>query len=58
LTDHLIDRDSLLTPEMLVESFDCDPAEVMKPAFDAIWSAAGYEKCKNYDKEGQRIKRA
>jgi hypothetical protein len=56
LTDHLIDRDTLLIPEILVESYDCDPAEVMREAFDAIWNAAGYARCKSYDKEGHRIK--
>jgi hypothetical protein len=52
LTDHLISRDTLLIPEALIESFDCEPAEVMRDSFDAVWNAAGYERCKNYDKEG------
>lgn len=54
LGGHLIDRDALLIPETLVESFDCDPAAVMKDAFDAVWNAAGYDRCRNYDEEGRR----
>jgi hypothetical protein len=50
---HRIDRDALLVPEVLVESFDRDPAEVMKPAFDAIWNAAGWPRSKNYDDAGK-----
>ncbi|MBC8273364.1 MAG: ATP-binding protein [Chloroflexi bacterium] len=51
---HRIDRDALLVPEVLVESFDRDPAEVMKPAFDAIWNAAGRPGSKNYHDAGKR----
>ena len=49
-----IDRDALLVPEVLVESFGRDPAEVMKPAFDAIWNAAGWPGSMNYDDTGKR----
>jgi len=38
---HPIDRDALLIPENVVESFECDLAEVMRPIFDAVWNAAG-----------------
>jgi hypothetical protein len=34
--DHPIDRDTLLLPENVIESFECDPAEVMRPIFDAV----------------------
>lgn len=57
LGGHLIDRDALVIPEILIESFDCNPAEVMRDTFDAIWNAAGYERCRNYDKAGRRVAR-
>lgn len=53
-----IDRDDLLIPEVIVDSFECDPAEALKPVFDAVWNAGGYPRSKNYNPEdGQRIKR-
>lgn len=54
---HPIDRDVLVIPELVVESFDYDPAEVMKPVFDTIWNAAGWEGSINYSNEGKRIER-
>jgi hypothetical protein len=50
---HYIDRDYLLVPEVMIESFDIKPAEVMKPIFDAIWNAAGWPRSLNYNKEGE-----
>jgi len=47
--NHPIDRDSLVVPETVVESFECDPAEAMKPIFDAVWNAAGLPRSKNYE---------
>lgn len=50
-----IDRDALLLPEIVVEDFECDPAEVMRPVFDAIWNAAGWPRSMNYDETGKWI---
>lgn len=50
---HPIDRDALLVPEVVVENFDCDPAKVMKPVFDAVWNAAGWPRSMNYDELGK-----
>jgi hypothetical protein len=44
-----IDRDSLVVPEVMVEGFECEPGEVMRPIFDAVWNAAGLPRCINYD---------
>lgn len=54
---HTIDRDILVVPEIVAESFDYDPAEVMKPVFDTVWNAAGWEGSINYNKEGKRVGR-
>lgn len=40
--DQFIEKDMLLIPEVMVESFENDPMEVMKPLFDIIWNAAGF----------------
>lgn len=45
---HPIDRETLLIPEIIIEGFDFDPPEVMRPIFDAIWNAAGWPRAMNY----------
>ena len=52
-----IDRDSLIIPEILVDGFDANAAQVMRPAFDAIWNAAGWPGSLNYDQEGKWVSR-
>lgn len=48
-----IDRDDLLLPESIVESYESEPADIMQPIFDAVWNAAGWPRSMNYDEEGQ-----
>jgi len=56
LDTYPIDRDALILPEIIVENFECNPSEVMKPIFDAIWNAAGWPRSMNYDENGDRIR--
>jgi hypothetical protein len=44
-----IDRDHLLIPEILVESYDTPASEILRPAFDAVWQACGFPRSLNYD---------
>jgi hypothetical protein len=53
-TDHLIGKDPLILPELLIESFNIEPSKVLRPLFDALWRASGYASCPHYDKEGNR----
>ncbi len=50
--EHLADRDALILPEILIESWAVDSAEAMRPLFDMIWNAFGYERSFNYDENG------
>lgn len=52
---YLIEIDSLILPEIIVENFECYPAEVMRPIFDAIWNAAGWEGSMNYNENGEWV---
>ena len=52
LEGHPIDRDTLLLPDVLVEDYGADVHTVLRPVFDAVWNAAGYERSFNYDAEG------
>ncbi len=49
----LFDREVLLLPDVLIDSFDTPADEIVRPILDAIWNAGGYPKCLNYDENGQ-----
>jgi Putative DNA-binding domain len=46
------DRDTLLLPDTVMESYDEPADKLLQPAFDAMWQAAGFECCRHY-KEGR-----
>lgn len=50
--NNLIDRNDLLIPEILVEDITLPAATILKPAFDAVWNAAGKPQSPFYDVEG------
>lgn len=47
-----IDRDHLLTDDILIESVDVPVDRILRPLFDQIWNGCGWEQSINYDKEG------
>ena len=47
-----IDRDALLVPEIIVESYEANVASLLRPVFDAVWQACGWNKSLNYDSAG------
>lgn len=51
--DHYADRDALILPELQIEDWSVDPAEAMRPLFDMVWNAFGYERSFNYDQHGR-----
>jgi hypothetical protein len=50
------DRDVVLIPEVLIESFDCDISQLLKQPFDMVWNAAGWPRSMCYDEKGSRKK--
>ncbi|CCQ51214.1 helix-turn-helix domain-containing protein [Crocosphaera watsonii] len=48
-----IDRDNLILPEVMIEDYNVDLYQVMKPIFDTVWNAAGYPRSLNYDEQGK-----
>jgi hypothetical protein len=58
-TDHAkpIDRDALVLPEIVINAFELNPAEVMRPIFDIIWNASGWSRSLNYDDQGNWLKK-
>ncbi len=53
LTGDPIDRTDLVFPEVVVDTFSPDYHQVMKPIFDTLWNASGYEGSPNYTENGQ-----
>lgn len=47
-----LERAVLQLPEEICETFDVDAKAVLRPSFDMIWNAAGYEQCNFYDAAG------
>jgi hypothetical protein len=47
-----IDREHLLTDDILVENPDQPPGRLLRPLFDQIWNGCGWPKSINYSEEG------
>lgn len=45
------DRADMLFPDLLLDEAEAKSAEVLRPAFDILWQAAGFERCLDYDEE-------
>src|SRR5690606_26160515 len=48
MSDHVIDRPELLLPEVVLTERGESPTALLKPVFDALWNAAGLERCAFY----------
>ncbi len=48
-----IDRDRLILPEIIIDTFNVDHPKMLKPVFDSIWNACGWEGSINYDDKGR-----
>lgn len=51
--DRIVDRDTLILPDVLLREYNEDLPTLMRPTFDAMWQAAGVATSKMYDKEGR-----
>ena len=48
-----IDRDTLIVPETIFESYPPDIARALRPTFDAVWNATGWPNSRSYDDQGE-----
>ena len=46
------DRNTILIPDLLISDFTHPAEQVLKPAFDLVWNAAGITHSWNFDKNG------
>jgi hypothetical protein len=52
-TDHRsFENETLLLPDTLMDGSASDAAAALRPAFDAMWQAAGFRGSPSYDKAG------
>ena len=49
---HPLDRNILALPEVVIDDYDAELAQVMRPAFDLVWNAFGFLHSVNYDDQG------
>ena len=47
-----IDSDILQLPETIIESYDIEPKDILRPMFDLIWNACGFKRSHNFDEAG------
>jgi len=52
-TVDIIERDLLLVPEIVIESYDVTVSEAMKPCFDSVSNAGGWSKSPSYNDKGE-----
>jgi hypothetical protein len=50
-----IDREVLMLPEVVIESYDVNAKVVLRPCFDSIWNACGYPRSLNCNDDGEWI---
>jgi len=48
-----IDRDTLILPETIFESYPSDIPRALRPTFDAVWNATGWDKSYSYNDQGE-----
>lgn len=47
-----IDRDIVQIPEIIIEDYNFNPPQLLKPVFDSIWNACGFQRSFNYTVDG------
>lgn len=53
--DHPVDKDVMRLPPILIENWNEEFDQLLKPWFDALWNAVGFDAAKSY-KDGKWIK--
>jgi hypothetical protein len=53
LEAHTADREMLIMPDVLIEDFEAFGPTTLRPAFDGVWNAFGYEQSFNFNEQGE-----
>lgn len=49
----VLDRDTLLIPEIVLEDYPSAPEKALRPIFDLVWQSFGFARSFNYDEQGE-----
>lgn len=52
-----IDRDIVELPETIIDSYDSKAQDILRPMFDLMWNACGFERSYNFDEAGNWIEK-
>ncbi len=52
---HVIEQDPLLIPGVRTDTFLADLANILRPAFDGLWLAAGWPRSMDYNRAGEWV---
>jgi len=52
-----IDKEVLILPEIVIESYDVTAKDILRPCFDSIWNACGFPQSLNYNEAGDWVKK-
>jgi hypothetical protein len=55
ISGYPIEKDILLLPESLIETYNIEPKEILRPLFDLIWNACGFNGSLNFDENGNWV---
>lgn len=50
-----VDKDVINLPDFLIQNYDEDVTNILRPMFDLIWNACGFQKSYNFDNEWKWI---
>ena len=50
-------QETLILPEVVIQSREDPPHQVLRPAFDMVWNAFGFAASSNYDDQGKWVGR-
>ena len=51
-----LERGDMILPETVITTYDMNIIEILRPIFDRIWNAFGYQRSFNFDESGKWIK--
>lgn len=53
MNDRRFDRNRMVFPEIVVEDLGSEPDVILRTLFDAVYNAAGWDKCAHYSAQGR-----
>ena len=51
-----LERQDMILPERVITTYDMNIIEILRPIFDMVWNAFGYQRSFNFDENGKWIK--